>query len=647
MNIYDWDEIRAVVDRREFLTAVLAREPDPADPADIIELCAAGKFSGDLWAAQTFLGERHGLTPKAKAETEEDREEFARRASILSIIRADVEELLKKFTLEEVRAAQIACGRLAADVDEAIATAAAPATASVPVSKAETSAAKRANASPFNNWEWGEPIVVKGKETPMKAPRHVNDMLDDLHVRFWDFPRLVGTLMFDHDRKNRKIRTLDSPEKLFAWINEKSEHCVEWVGIPGAMTKKEFFESVVSNSTRYEVISGVPNWPAREDAFYTHGEMPAADPAGKWFNEFVAFFHPESEHDWQLLRAFVASPLYFKESVQRPLWVIDTNDGQGSGKSRLVELVAALYGSDAAGSGSPITIEQASLTNEMTAAQVFKRLLSEEGRKKRIVLIDNVTGFLKSATLSSLITQAHISGMRPYGHGEETRPNDLTYVLTANRCTLDRDLVDRSFVIKIKKPDTYPKGWERDVLAFIRDHRMNVISDIIHNLTAGAGYDVHPMSRFKTWECDVLAPILVTADTHSEVSKQNEIRRAATDGDAVRKETIEDHVSERLSGYGIDPQKQCIFLHSKVAIAWSREACPGIGSGSDTGVAKVLAELSAPHLGGLLTSSKEGDTRYKMKRGYWWNRDAMDLALCHSVMVMTCDVEGVIKLSEK
>jgi len=184
------------------------------------------------------------------------------------------------------------------------------------------------------------------------------------------------------------------------------------------------------------------------------------------------------------------------------------------------------------------------------------------------------------------------------------------------------------------------------VLAFIRDHRMNVISDIIHILNSGVSYSVNPMSRFKTWECDVLAPILGTETVHSDVSKQNEIRRAAADGDAVRKEVIEDHISDRLLGHGIDPKKQCVFLHSKVAIAWAKEACPGIGSGSDTGVAKVLSELSAPHLGGFLTSSKEGNTRYKAKRGYWWNHSSLDVD-CRSAVVMTCDVEGFIKLAEK
>lgn len=508
----------------------------------------------------------------------------------------------------------------------------------------EISQAKKANSEPFMNYTWEEQVDDKGREKMMRKPRRVNDMLDDLHLRFWDFPRRIGSTLFDHDRKTHAIRNLDNADKLFAWMAEKSGHCYEWVSINGAMTKKEFHDSVHNNSIHYEIISGVPNWPARTDAYYTHDTMPQPTEDAKYFNQFIGFFNPETEHDWHLLRAFVASPLYYKPSVQRPMWVIDTNDGQGAGKSRLAELVANLY-SSGSGYGGPLTVEAAMLNNEMTSSVIFKRLLSEEGRQKRIVLIDNVTGFFKSSTLATLITEAQISGMRPYGKGEESRPNDLTYVVTSNRCTLDRDLVDRSFLIKIKRPTGSNGNWEKDVLKFIAEYRLNVIADIIHILDKGANFPVHPMSRFKTWEIDVLAPILGTLDTHSEVSKNNHTRREAADGDIVRTETIEEHVGERLMQLGVNPEKECVFLRSKVAYSWAREAMPGIGGGTEMGVAKVLVDLTAPSMKGRITTSPEGNTRYKGMRGFWFNKHLLDLGETTTVKVVMQDVEGVIRLA--
>jgi len=505
----------------------------------------------------------------------------------------------------------------------------------------EITAAKKANKAPFTNYHWENQVNDKGEEKPVKRPRHINEMVDDIHVRFWEFPRRIGTLLFDHDRANGSIRNLDDESKVFSWINEKSGHNVEWANV-GGITKKEFFHSVYNNSQRYEIISGVPNWPPRTDVYYTHDALPQSTPDAKYLNEFVNFFEPESEHDWHLIRAFIASPLYYKPSIQRPMWVIDSDDGQGVGKSRLVELVAALYGSDAKDSGQPFSVEHASLNNEMTSQAVFKRLLSDEGRKKRIVLIDNVTGYFKSSSLATLVTQSSISGMKPYGHGEETRPNDLTYVITANRCTLDRDLVDRSFVIKVKRPEKSRKDWEKSVLAFIHKHRLQVIADVIAILEKGPQYEVNPMSRFKTWEHDVLCPILGTLDIHEEVSKQNHERRVASDGDVIRQEIIEDFFAEKLQNLGINADKETVFIQSQVAIEWAKEASPGIGGHTDIGIGKVLNELSATYMNGRLSTPKN-NARYKGKRGYWWHKDVLEIGMTTNPDVIVKTVEGVIK----
>jgi len=511
----------------------------------------------------------------------------------------------------------------------------------------EITEAKKANRTPFQNYDYLDSVDDKGKEKRIKVPRHVNAMMDELHTRFWNFPRRVGSVLFDHDRKNGTIRTLDHPDKLFAWMHEKSGHCVVWSStIEGAMSQPQFHNSVYNNSIRYEIISGVPNWPPRDDAYYTHDTLPQATPDAKYLNEFVNFFYPDTELDWHLLKVLIASPLYYKPCIQRPMWVIDTDDGRGTGKSRMADLIAMLYSSDSSGLGGALLVDASQLSNEMTMSTIYKRLLSEEGRQKRILILDNVEGFFRSASLATLITSPQISGMRPYGRGEETRPNDLTYVITSNQCTLSKDLADRSFMIKIKRPTGNFKEWESKVLAFIKNHRLNVMADIIAILEKGANYEVQPMSRFKQWENDVMAPILGTLEVHSDVSKNNHERKNTADGDVARMDVVQDHIAARLAVHGIDPDKDVAFIHSRVAFTWAREADPDIGGRTEKGISVVLKELFAPHMNGKMSTDKGGETKYKMKRGYWWNRDLFSSMIpgMEKVKIMTMDVEGLIKM---
>lgn len=523
-----------------------------------------------------------------------------------------------------------------------------PAAKDKPVStQREISAAKKANAVPFSNYTWENVVDERGKDKTVKTPRHINVMRDDLFTRFWGFPRRIGSSLFDHDRDSRRIRIFDKPSDLMVWVQEKSKHNVDWAKVEGCVTEPEFYASVLANTDHYQAISGVPNWPLRKDVYYTHDALPDPDPEAKRFIEFCGFFNPSSEGDWHLLRAFIASPLYYRPKVDRPLWVIDATSGQGTGKTRLAEMVTLLYGGDDPDCGEPAWIDAAQLNNETTLDRSVRRLLSSAGRKKRVALIDNVTGYFRSPPLATLITQGSLSGLAPYGHGEETRPNDLTWVLTSNSATLDRDLSDRSQIIKLSRPEHPRPKWAMEVVAFIREHRMQIISDIIGILDRGPQFDFVPVTRFREWEREVLAPVLGDRATWETVMGINQQRQRETDGDIEDAQTIRQTLQHKLSTLGLDPDTRVCWIQNRVLAAWISDAIPGFGGKGASTQRGTTAHLKNMVKVGVLPELQipfdawphRGSNRH---RGFMWNESKRTDDT--NVQVIGMDGEGVIRV---
>lgn len=496
----------------------------------------------------------------------------------------------------------------------------------LPVKMPDTTETKLANEHPFRNFAWNEGVDERGRDKRVKIPRHINEMRDDVFRRFRTFPRLVGGTLFDHDRETGRIRYIDGAADLIAWITEKSGQVLEWTRLEGAPTQDQFFSSIRANSRYYHLISGVPNWPSRSDVYYTHDALPSPSPDARYFKEFCNLFCPADEIDAYMLQAFVASPLYYKSKVDRPLWIIDSTSGQGSGKTKLVEMVSMLYGGDDPECCEPLWIDYNQLNNETTLDRIVKRLLSRSGRKKRIFLLDNVDGYFRSPALATLITQGSISGMAPYGHGEETRPNDMTYVITSNSATVSRDLVSRAFFIKLKRPETPDPLWGNKVVEFVRKHRLEVIADIIGLLEAGAGYEFTPATRFRTWEAEVLAPIMGNLDTYDRLFMANSDRQRTADGEVEEAEIIRDHIMQRIRELGWGPDVVSLWLQSPVLTMWVQEAIPGYGGRYGR---SAIVNLRNMVKAGLIPELTDRYEKYPhngaaRRRGMMWNSNLHD-----------------------
>lgn len=383
---------------------------------------------------------------------------------------------------------------------------------------ADVARAKEMNAEPLRNWEWGEPRVVHGKNgdrtvTP-KTPRGVNEMCAEIRERFLDFPRRLGGVLFDYTRSadpaKRCVLPILTKDALRAWTNGTSGHQSDFEPGGNFAGWSEIYERLLQTVPQYSGVANAPWYPPREDIFPVHPILPAADPTHTRFWEFVGRFLPATPADRTLLAAFMLAPMFYSRAGSRPAWAIDTVDAQGSGKTKVAMMCAALYGEE------PIGLDLKSLNNDVN--EVRKRLLSSSGRAKRIALFDNLTESFKGANLADLVTESSISGRPSYGRGEETRVNDVTWVATMNGGTVDTDMATRTYKLKIRKPPRYDPHWERETLAFIDAHRMQILADGIHMMET-APERVRHDSRFAMFDATVVSAVCATDAEFDEVSQ--------------------------------------------------------------------------------------------------------------------------------
>ncbi|MEO0797341.1 MAG: hypothetical protein AAFX93_19490 [Verrucomicrobiota bacterium] len=430
--------------------------------------------------------------------------------------------------------------------------------------------AKEANRFPFSNYISVKVTNHLGKEKTEKKPRHINDMVKDIYKRFMDFPRVIGRgCLFDHDLDTGEVHMLHKADHLIGWIDAKSGKNCSFSNGDNFRTAAQLYDRLAREGISYEAISEVPNWPKRNDIFYAHEPLPAPTPGHRVFEEFVSMFNPASDAYRTILKALIAAPLWYVPRVSRPGWIIDSEDGAGCGKTTIIEMVAHLYSSD------PIRSNAQEMRRNF--GEVIKRLVSASGRGKRIFLMDNVTGQFSCDELADMMTSQSISGKAPYGRGEETRPNDLVYTITANSATVDNDLAERCYFIYVKRPE-WSKNWRRDVLKFIEANRMQILADIVDQLENGEKRA--PETRFPEFCSEILGPLCESEEEFRAALVAMEEAKAASNVEEEQAKTIEDEFQSRLIEANFRPGSEHIFIRSEVLRAWLDDIFPGEKKGA-------------------------------------------------------------------
>jgi len=418
----------------------------------------------------------------------------------------------------------------------------------------EVIAAKEANKSDFSNYLLFSEEDENGKMKKTFKPRHLIDMIEDMNTRLLGFPRVIGTMLFDHDKDSGKIEHIKSPDAMIAWITAKTKKLVRWKAGDGFISKKEFFEGVYQASRKYNEIAHAPVIPQREDSYSAYPPLPEADSEGHYyFNKLIDSFLPATECDRVMIASFLVSPLWYEKGIPKPCFIIDSPDGQGSGKTKVAEICAYLYRTD------PVRTDKHTL--EKNFDDVTKRLVSYSGRECKIVLLDNVTGTFSCSRFADLVTASSISGRSPYGRGEESRPNNLTYVITSNNATIDSDMAERSLFIHVKKPEKYDVTWLRTIKEFIDTHRYNIFADMLDIIYSRKSFDAQPCTRFPDFEKIIMQAMCSDFNEYNEVIKSIITSKAEANVEEDYALQIRDRIQEELIALNLN-YDQSVFIRS-------------------------------------------------------------------------------------
>lgn len=379
-----------------------------------------------------------------------------------------------------------------------------------------------------------------------------------------NWPRRAGGVLFvvSESAAQSTIATAENvswlvnTDKLFAWMQRVAD--LRWTtkaathpitGQPMTpAAKKEFFEYLIHYAQpTYKGLEVLPHEPALEHLFYVPCNLPIVGEECAALMELVDQFNPETEHDRLLLLAALMTPGWGGPPGARPVFLFTSEHGRGVGKSVTASVFADIWGG-AIGIGIDEDWDQ-----------VRKRLLSDDALAKRCVMVDNVKHRMTGGDIEGMITAQVIDGWKPY-HGQASRPNLLTWYITANTPSLSRDLADRSVVIKLGKqrPGKDFLGWVRQ---HVESHRNEILAGLLSVLkrpVAGVIQKQHG-DRWSAWQAGVLSKF----GCADELAKLILDRRQGVDSDLDDSEEVASIISEMLIEHFPDLSHRRIFFTRK------------------------------------------------------------------------------------
>jgi len=384
----------------------------------------------------------------------------------------------------------------------------------------------------------GEPITMKnGKPKTRRDALTVDEMSTNLFAMTGNWPKAVGKtnplLFVEH---NGTVRILPTVDSLFAWIQERTGK-ISWQGgqdndVKTITPKKEFFEHVRERAERFEAVSEVPHEPPLEGHYYTWKPPKGYDARGEYLARLLALFdNGETPEDMAMIKAMFLTPAWGAVNGTRPAFAITAPD-KGCGKSTLGEMAGELYGGN--------------IVHTLTRnddEKLSSRLLSAEALTKRVVLVDNAKQSIASANLEQTITLGTISGHLLY-HGDSSRPNTLTVILTANGLRLSRDMARRCYIIRLKRPAVCDDRKEQ-AKALIKNYRDYILADIVEELRKPVAPSNH--NDPGGWKSFVNQVMTRCTNTPEKVVSLTQARRDERDDDLADAEEIMEAIDAEVS----------------------------------------------------------------------------------------------------
>lgn len=374
------------------------------------------------------------------------------------------------------------------------------------------------------------------------------------------WPRRAGGVLFAVRDAQQPIpdsycvQYLSNVDKLFAWIGASCD--TRWAGgdvnhpVSKAKlnppTKREFYEYLSDNAKpTYRAVEILPHHPPIEDLYYLPCNLPELPAeADTPLKVLVRRFNPETEVDRMLMLAALITPGWGGPPGARPAFVFTSEHGRGVGKTATATVMAEVWGG------------AISIGAKEDWDQVRKRLLGDDSLSKRITIIDNLKGRLSDGNIEGFITSKDIDGWKPY-HGQASRPNLLTWYLTANSPSLSRDLADRAVVIKIGHQQ-HASDFIRWAQEFIREHRPAILAEAFAILRDSPLCEIEPESRDRwgAWQDAVLARF----EEGNLMAQAIKGRRGDVDADTEDAEDIAKVLFDLVSEYFRDHELRAVLI---------------------------------------------------------------------------------------
>ncbi len=244
-------------------------------------------------------------------------------------------------------------------------------------------------------------------------------------------------------------------------------------------------------------------------------------------DEMTAQFPWESKDDRANYYGFLLTPLMrLLTPPSYKMFGIGAHQ-PGSGKTLLADAAVILHGGV---TRSEMPEDEAEMRKQTTS------ILATTSAP--VVLVDNVTGVLRSSVLAGLLTAGQAMTDRELGTSRSlTTLNDRTWVVTGNNLSLGGDLVRRTIVIGIDPNMANPEAREfaiPDLKAWVKAHRAELLRALLIMIRAWvvAGRPLASRTQsdsFATWEASV-AGILSVAGVPGDFDRQSG-QRAAVGGD--------------------------------------------------------------------------------------------------------------------
>ena len=433
-----------------------------------------------------------------------------------------------------------------------------------------------------NYYKWGKEI----------QPRPVGDLIGDLWQMTENWPRRVNDSLFVHD--GPEISWLRNPSSLCAWFGLKTGATVDFARDGGVFSKTELFEALQQSAQHYKAVENVPHEPQMEGHYYACGDFP--DGSGEHLMWLLDRFCVEEPEDRDLILLMMATVFWGGGGGQRPAFMITAN-GTGSGKTTLASVVAEL-------AGGMISIGQRDGVEKIT-----ERMLTAEGRDKRILFVDNIKATrFSSAEIEGLVTAPVISGRELY-KGESQRPNTLTWIMTMNGVGVSKDIAERVIVIKLRRPE-YSGGWADETLAYVREHRREILCDLLTFLRSPRE-KLAKCTRWGAWDSQVVSRLSLP----EPVVQLIRLRQHEVDVDGDEAGLVEEYFRSQLETLRYEVAADLVFIPSAVANQWHAAALnERISVTKSTQWLRTQIEQgSVPHL---------SRCRTELKRGFVWSGES-------------------------